>query len=94
VKSIFRLTLGRLRAQSAQFAIPQIDPVHFALLAFSIKHVAIGGIEQDVKTIAAGQCRPVAVANGFLALDAAQADPVLVVLKSARDPEVRFRIVE
>ncbi len=68
--------------------------MHFALLAFGVKRVAIGWIEQNVKTVPAGESGPVAVANGFLALDATWPDPVFVVLKSARDAEVGFRIVQ
>src|SRR6266540_658064 len=94
MESIFRLALVRLRAQLTQFAIAQIDPMHFALLAFCVKHVAIGRIEYDIKTVAAGQADPIRVADSFLALHAAGTNPILIVLKSAGDAEVRFRIVQ
>ena len=94
MKAIPRPTFGRLRSQTAQLAVAKIDAVHLALLALSIKRVAIGWIEQNVKTVATGESGPVAVANGFLTLDATWPDPVLVVLKSTRDPEVWFRIVQ
>src|ERR1700736_277302 len=94
MKAIPRPTLGRLRSQTAELAVAEIDAVHFALLAFGIKRVAIGWIEQNVKPVAAGESGPVTVANGFLTLNATWPDPVFVVLKSARNPEVGFRIVE
>jgi hypothetical protein len=94
MKAIPWRTLGRLRSQTAQFAVAEIDAVYFTLLTLGIKRVAIGWIEENVKTVAAGESGPVTVANAFLALDATWPDPVFVVLKSARDPEVRFRIVQ
>src|SRR6266404_1153323 len=68
--------------------------VHFAALTFRVKRVAVGRIEQNIKTVAAGERDPIRVTNSFLARHAARPDPVLVVLKSARDAEVRFGIVQ
>ena len=84
----------RLRAQLTQFAIAQIDPMHESFLAFRVKEIAIGRIEYDIKAIAAGQADPIRVADPFLALHAAGTNPILIVLKSAGDAEVRFRIVQ
>src|SRR5437764_12746724 len=50
--------------------------------------------ETDIKAVATGKRRPLAVANSFFALHGARPDPVLVVLKSAGDTEVRFRVIE
>lgn len=55
MKAIPRRTFGRLRSQTAQLAVAEIDAVHLALLTLSIKRVAIGWIEQNVKTVAAGE---------------------------------------
>src|SRR4029453_9722382 len=94
MEPIFRLALVRLRAQLTQFAIAQIDSMHFAFLAFRVKDVAIGRIKYDIKTVATGGADPIRVADAFLALHAAGTDPILIVLKSAGDAEVRFRIVQ
>src|SRR5919106_6616877 len=94
MEPIFRLALMRLRAQPAQFAIAQIDPMNFAFLALRVKGVAVGRIEYDIKTVAARQTDPIRVADAFLALHTAGTDPILIVLKSASDAEVRFRIVQ
>src|SRR6266480_1758140 len=94
MEAIFRLPFGWLGAQTAQLAISQIDPVHFTLLALRIKRVAIGWIEQDIKTVASGKRCPIAVANPLLTLHAARSDPVLVILQAARNPEIQFRVVE
>src|SRR6266511_2239960 len=94
MEPIFGLALVRLRAQPTQFTIAQIDPMHFAFLALRVKEIAIGRIEYDIKAVAAGQADPIRVADSFLALHAAGADPILIVLKSAGDAEVRFRIVQ
>src|SRR5204863_7270302 len=68
VKTITRLAFSRFGAQTPYFTILQIDPVYFALLTLSIKHVAIGGIEQHIKAVAARKRSPVTIANPFLAL--------------------------
>src|SRR6266536_5206874 len=68
--------------------------MNFALLAVRVIEVAIGRIEHDIKAIATGQGNPIRVADSFLALHAARTDPVLIVLKSASNAEVRFRIVQ
>src|SRR5438874_5770226 len=81
-------------ARSAQLAIPQINPVHFTALALSVKHVAVGRIEQNIKTVSASELGPIGITNCFLALDTAGPDPIFVVLQSAGDAEVGFRIVE
>ena len=94
MEPIFRLALMRLRAQLTQFAIAQIDPMHESLLTFRVKEIAIGWIEYDIEAIAAGQADPIRVADPFLALHAAGTNPILIVLKSAGDAEVRFRIVQ
>src|SRR6266550_4174930 len=94
METIFRLPFGWLGTQTAQLAISQIDPVHFTLLALCIERVAIGWIKQNIKTVATGKRRPIAVANPFFTLHAAWSDPVLVILKAARNPEIRFRVVE
>src|SRR4029453_19029892 len=94
MEPIFWLALVRLRAQLPQFAIAQIDPMNFAFLAFRVKDVAIGRIKYNIKTVAAGQADPIRVADSFLALHAAGTNPILIVLKSAGDAEVRFRIVQ
>src|SRR4029450_2424173 len=94
MEAIFRLALVRLRTQLPQFAIAQIDPMHFAFLTFRVKEIAVGRIEHDIKTVAAGQADPIRVADPFLALHGAGTNPILIVLKSAGDAEVRFRIVQ
>src|SRR4029453_373956 len=94
MEAIARLAFGWLGTEAAYLAISQIDPMNFALLTFSIKRVAIGWIEQDVKAVAAGKRRPIGVANTLLALHSARSNPVLVVLEAARNSEVRFRVVE
>src|SRR6266699_413324 len=94
MEAIFRLPFGWLGTQTAHLAISQIDPVHFTLLALRIKRVVIGWIEQDIKPVASGKRGPIAVANAFLTLHAAQSNPVLVILKTARNSEIRFRVVE
>src|SRR4030095_6514034 len=94
MEAIFRLALVRLRTQLPQFAIAQIDPMHFAFLTFRVKEIAIGRIEHDIKTVAAGQADPLRVADPFLALHGAGTNPILIVLKSASDAEVWFRIVQ
>src|SRR5207237_9952352 len=94
MKPISRRAFNRLWSQTAELAIAQIDPVHFTLLAFRIKGVAIVWIENDIKAVAPGKRSPIGVANSFFALPGARPDPVLVVLKSAGDTEVRFRVIE
>src|SRR2546429_1325264 len=42
----------------------------------------------------AGQADPIRVADAFLALHPAGTNPIFIVLKSAGDAEVRFRIVQ
>ena len=94
MKSISWLTFRRFGPQTANLAVAQIDSMHFAFLALRVKRVVIGWIEQDVKSVAAGKRRPIAIANLFLALHAARPDPVLVVLKPASDAEIRLRVVQ
>src|SRR5216117_2942786 len=90
MEAIARLTFGWFGTQTADLAISQIDPMDFALLTFGIKGVAIGRIEQDIKAVATGKCGPIAIANTFLALHSARTNPVLVVLKAARNSEIRL----
>src|SRR5882724_13617317 len=66
----------------------------FALLTFRIKGVAIGWIEQDIKAVATGKCGPIAVANSFLTLDSTRSHPIFIVLKAARNSEIRFRVIK
>src|SRR2546429_4800807 len=94
MKPISRRAFNRLWSQTAELAIAQIDPVHFTLLAFRIKGVVIVWIENDIKAVATGKRSPIGVTNSLFALHGARPDPVLVVLKSAGDAEVRFRVVE
>src|SRR5207237_6833103 len=94
VKTITRLAFSRFGAQTPHFAVLQIDPVYFALLAFSVKRVAIGGIEQHIKAVAARERSPVTIANPFLALHTAGSHPVFIVLKTACDSDVRLRVIE
>src|SRR5438270_3979806 len=94
MKPVTRRAFSWLRPQTPQLAVTQIDPVHFPTLTLGVKRVAIGRIEQNIKPVAAGERGPIRIANQLFALHAARPDPVLVVLQSARDPEVRFRIVE
>src|SRR5438067_4074752 len=94
MKPIARRAFNRLWSQAAELAIAQIYPVHFTLLAFCIKGVAIVWIENHVKAVAAGKRSPIGVTNSLFALHGARPDPILIVLKSASDAEVRFRVVE
>src|SRR5438094_3696689 len=94
MKPISRRAFNRLWSQTAELAIAQIDPVHFTLLAFRVKGVAIVWIENDIKAVATGKRSPIGVTNSLFALHGAWPDPVLIVLKSAGDAEVRFRVVE
>ena len=94
VKTITRLAFSRFGAQAPYFAVLQIDPVYFALLALSVKRVAISGVEQHIKTVAARKRSPVTIANPFLALHTAGSHPVFIVLKTTSDSEVRLRVVE
>ena len=48
MKAVTRLAFRRLGAQLPQFAVPQIDAMHFAALAFGVERVAIVRIEHDV----------------------------------------------
>ena len=89
-----RLAFSRLRTQTPYLAILEIDPVHFALLTFGVKRVAIRWVEQYVKSVATGESSPVTIANRFLALHSAGSHPVFIVLKAARDSEIRFRVVK
>jgi hypothetical protein len=45
VETITRLAFSRFGAQAPYFAVLQINPVYFALLAFGVERVAISGIE-------------------------------------------------
>src|SRR6266487_2877986 len=94
MKPISRRAFRRLRPQAAELAIAQIDPVDFTLLAFRIKGVAIVRIENNIKAVAAGERSPIGITNSFLGRHGARPDPVLVVLKSAGDAEVRLRVVK
>src|SRR5260370_25612856 len=94
MEAISGLAFRRLWTQTPQLAVSQIDPVHFALLAFRVKRVAISWIEQDMKAVAAGEGSPIAIANRFLTLHTTWPDPVLIVLKSAGDAKIRFRVVQ
>src|SRR5947199_5479852 len=94
MKPIARRAFNRLWSQAAELAIAQIDPVHFTLLTFRIKGVAIIWIENDIKAVATGERGPIGITNSFLARHGARPDPILIVLKSASDAEVGFRVVE
>src|SRR5438270_2527873 len=84
----------RLRAQTTQLAVAQINSMNFPTLTLGVKRVAIGRIEQNIKTVATGKRGPIGIANQLFALHSARPDPVLVVLQTAGDSEIRFRIVE
>src|SRR5262249_33372709 len=88
------LAFGWLGTQPTYFAISQIDPVHFAALAFRVERIVIGRIEQDVKTVPASKRGPITVANTFLTLDSAPSNPVFVILTTARTSAIRCRVVE
>src|SRR6266480_1471088 len=94
MEAITRLAFGWLGTQTPYFAVSQIDSMDFALLTFRIKRVVISWIKQDVKAVATGKRGPIAVANTFLTLHAARSHPVLVVLETARNSEIRFRVIE
>src|SRR5215475_2548119 len=94
MEAITRCAFGRLGTQTPQLAVAKIDPVHFPALTLGIKRVVIRRIEQNVKSISAGERNPVCVTNTLFALHAARSNPVLVVLQSAGDPEIRLRIVQ
>src|SRR6266481_1427179 len=94
MEAITRLAFCWLGTQTPYFAISQIDPMHFALLTFRIKGVVISRIKQDVKSIETGKRGPIAVANTFLTLHSAGSHPVLVVLETTGNSEIRFRVVE
>src|SRR5205814_9617220 len=94
MKPISRRAFNRLWSQTAELAIAQIDPVHFTLLAFRVKGVAIVWIENDIKAVTAGKRSPIGVANSLFALHGARPDPILIVLKSAGDTDVSFRVIE
>ena len=94
MEAITRLAFGWLGTQTPYFAVSQIDSMDFALLTFGIKGVVISWIKQDVKPVATGKRGPIAVANTFLTLHAARSHPVLVVLETARNSEIRFRVIE
>src|SRR3989440_4483231 len=94
MKPVTRRAFSWLRPQTPQLAVTQIDPVHFPTLTLGVKRVAIRRIKQNIKTVATGERGPIRIANQLFALHAARPDPVLVVLQTARDPEVRLRIVE
>src|ERR1043165_8043010 len=82
MEAIARLTFGWFWSQTAYLAISQINAMDFALLTFRIKGVAIG------------KCGPIAVANSFLTLDSTRSHPIFIVLKSARNSEIRFRVIK
>src|SRR5206468_1937027 len=94
MKPVARRAFRWFGPQTSQLAVAQIDPVHFALLALGIKRVVIGRIEQNIKTVAAGERGPIGIANQLFALDAARPDSVFVVLQTAGEAEVRFRIIQ
>src|SRR5205823_14762547 len=89
-----RRAFNRLWSQAAELAIAQIDPVHFTLLAFRVKGVAIVWIENDIKAVTAGKRSPIGVANSLFALHGARPDPILIFLKSVGYTEVSFRVIE
>src|SRR5205085_11450513 len=74
--------------------VQQIESLYVALLAISIRRVVIGGIEEQIKTVAARKRSPVTIANRFLALHATGSHTVFIVLKTTSDSEVRLRVVE
>src|SRR3989440_1160119 len=94
MKPVTRRAFSWLRPQTPQLAVTQIDPVHFPTLTLGVKRVAIRRIKQNIKTVATGERGPIRIADQLFALHAARPDPVLVVLQTAGDAEVRFRIVE
>src|SRR4029077_627131 len=94
MEAITRLTFGWLGGQTPDFPVSQIDPMAFPLLTFPIKSVVISRIKQDVKAVPTGKRGPIAVANTFLTLYSTRAHPVFVVLETARNSEIRFRVVE
>src|SRR5438046_8967563 len=94
MKPIARRAFNRLWSQAAELAIAQIDPVHFTLLTFRIKGVAIIWTENDIKAVATGERGPIGITNSFLARHGARPDPSLMVLQSASDAEVGLRVVE
>lgn len=84
----------RFRTQTAQLAVAQIDAMHLPTLTFGVKRIAIRRIEEHVKSVTTGERGPIRVANCFLTRNAAWPDPVFIILQTARDPEIRFRIVQ
>src|SRR5947208_16238004 len=94
MKPVARRAFRWFGPQTSQLAVAQIDPVHFALLALGIKRVVIGRVEQNIKTVAAGERGPIRIANQLFALPTGWPNPVLVVLQAAGDSEIRFRIVK
>src|SRR5437870_1729142 len=94
MKTITHLTFGRLGAQIALLAGAQVDPMNETFLTFGVENVAISRIKNDIKTVAAGESNPVAVANSFLALHLARANEIFVVLQTAGDVIEWLHVVE
>src|SRR5437667_12079882 len=94
MEAITRLTFRGLGTQTPYFAVSQIDSMDFALLTFGIKSVVISRIKQDVKAVATGKRGPIAVANTFRTLHPHRSHPVLVVLETSRNSQIRFRVIE
>src|SRR5438045_9183331 len=94
MKPVPRRTVRWLRPQTTYLAVAQMHPVHCPTLTLGVKRVAIGRIEQNIKAVATGKRGPIGIANQLFALHSARPDPVLVVLQTAGDSEIRFRIVD
>src|SRR6202040_2077663 len=75
VEPVTRRALGWFGPQTPQLAIAQIDPVHFPTLTLGVKRVAVGRVEQHIKTLATGKRDPIRIANLLFALDAARTNP-------------------
>ena len=80
VKTVTFLAFRGFRAQIALFTGAKIDPVNETFLAFGVENVAIGRIENDVKSIAALERDPIGIANTFFARHLARPDKALVIL--------------
>ena len=77
VKTVTFLAFRGFRAQIALFAGAKIDPVNETFLAFGVENVAIGRIENDIKSVAALERRPIGIANTFFARHLARPDKTL-----------------
>ena len=94
MKSVTRLPFGGFRTQVALFTGAHIEAMNISFLALRVKNVAIGRIEHNVETIAAGERDPIAVANSFFARDLTRSGEIFIVLQAAGDPIERLRVVE